>query len=222
MMTRLYSTIIALALVAAGCGVTEPDRDAWQDVRSFSWPTTIGTSMKYQTHLRTVQGNDTVIESRVTVEQADPSLSISDHYGSPMYVLNDTSKVVWRFVHYLPTEDSLIVKQESFGGEVALLAPIEEGHRWYSSRDSTWEAEIVNLYAWRKVEGILYENVVAVRYRRTDPLGGTYDNEEWIRFYGEGVGEIMTIRNVYPESSTGAPTAPRQEERRVLVETAAG
>lgn len=215
-------TLLLLALMVPACGVTEPDTGAFQDVRSFSWPTRTGTSMKYQTFLRSKQGVETTTERWVTIEYADPSSSsFPYHYGERMYVIDDTSEQTSAstIVHFLPKPDSLIVKQGGFGGEIALLAPIEEGHRWYSARDSSWQAEIVGLYAWRKVEGKVYENVVAVRYRRTNPLGGTYDDEEYIRFFGEGVGEIMTIRNVYPESSSGASTVPRQDERTVLLET---
>jgi hypothetical protein len=210
------------ALLLSSCSVTEPSDTVWEDVRTFSWPTDAGVSMKYRTMAHTESGEDTTIsEIEVTIAQADASSTIGDHYGQRMYVLNNPDGLSFKQVHFLPTHDSLIVKQEDFGGEIALLAPLDKGHRWYSSRDSAWEAEIIERFAYRKVEGTVYQNVIAVKYRRKEPLGGIYNNEEWIRFYAEGIGEILTIRNVYPESNSPSQTLPRQEEMKVLVETTA-
>jgi hypothetical protein len=204
-------------LFLSSCSVTEPNDTVWEDVRTFSWPTESGVSMKYRTQI----GDSTISEEEITIDQASPLSGIADHYGERMYVLNNPDESFFSQVHFLPTHDSLIVKQEEFGGEIALLAPLDKGHRWYSSRDSAWEAEIIERFAYRKVEGTVYQNVIAVKYRRKEPLGGIYDDEEWIRFYAEGIGEILTIRNVYPQSSSPSQALPRQEEMKVLVETSA-
>lgn len=215
---RALIAMIALCgggLLLSSCSVTEPDDTVWEDVRTFSWPTETGVSMKYRTF------GDTVIDN-ITIAKADASTEPSaNHYGQEMYVLGNADASRFDQVYFLPTRDSLIVKQEDFGGEIALLAPLEKGHRWYSSADSAWEAEIIERFAYRKVEGTVYENVIAVKYRRKERLGGIYDDFEWIRFYAEGIGEVLTIRNKYPDSSSPSETLPRQDAVRVLIETTA-
>ena len=134
-------------------------------------------------------------------------------------MLNDSSESIWNRVRYLPTKDTLVVASERFGGEYALITPIEKGRSWvsgYIGDEPAWKATILERFAYRKIEGTVYENVVAVKYQRVD---GVQENEEWIRFYAEGVGAVLTIKNVYPISSFSEETIPQQKQRVVLLET---
>ena len=199
-------TALCCTLLLASCNVTNPDGTVWDNVANFSWPTELGTSMKYRV--------DTAQEE-LTVELADPTIS----YLAGMYVLqnNDLNVALAVQVHYRPSHDTLIVAQDKLlAADIALLAPLEKGHSWVASYDSTWQAEIIERFAYRKVDGKIYENVIAVKYVKYE--NGNPGNTEWIRFFAEGVGEILTIRNSYPDSNAPTQTLPRQEVWRELIE----
>ncbi len=214
--TLLLCGLLATTLLFQACGVTEPQSDVWQDVGSFSWPTESGTLMKFQV---TNQDQKTS-EDFVTVDRAEEGDQSSSHNGTPMYVLRDEQKAASVHVHFLPSYDSIFVKRDKFGSGLALVSPIEKGHRWIASETSNFEAEIIELFSWRKIEGKVYENVVAVRYRKFDPeTGDPEDEKEYIRFYAKGVGEVMTITIDYPSADASVQTIPDQQLRRVLVET---
>jgi hypothetical protein len=203
---------VAGTFFLTGCSVTGPDENVWTDVRDFSWSTEEGVSMKY----RTYEGDAISGEVTVTVNQSE---SLAEFRGQPMYMLYRPQAGQARQAHFLPlNSDTLVVNRMGFGGEFALVAPLEKGHRWYSAADSTWVAEVIERFAYRKVEGKVYEDVVAVRYQRRELLGGANRDKEYIRFYARGVGDILTIVNVYPSSSSTAVALPTQEERTVLVE----
>lgn len=213
------SGLLGALLMLASCGVTEPNTEGWQDVSQFSWPTEVGTTMTFR---KSVGASGTPVDLHIDIQASDPDPANQTPYGTLDLVLVDTNVAAQNMVHFLSTQTVLVARQEEFGGYQALLlkSPLERGHRWYTSSDSTWEAEVVDLYAWRKIEGELYENVVAVRYRETDPNNPDFRAEqEYIRFYAQGIGEVMTIRNSFGKSSTGAPTTPTLEEKRVLVST---
>lgn len=225
---RFISTALGLVLstlLLASCGVTEPDATPWKNVADFSWPTTKGVTMKYQT----IQADTVSDESEVTVDIDISQGPASFYNGQQMYVmrsLTDTVKPITAQMHYLPLQDTLVVSQDNdIGAAYALVAPLEKGRRWVASYtnsgDTALVAEVIELFSYRKIEGTVYENVVAVKYSRLKRLSNIYPNAEWIRFYAQGVGEIMTVRNVYPQESTLADPLPQQEQRRVLVETTA-
>ena len=213
----LGTGLLGSLLLLASCGVTEPSNEGWQDVSEFSWPTEVGTTMTFR--------KSSVTENRDTVTDifdiviAEPTEHFETPFGTLEYVLEDETKTGISMIHFLPTRDVLVARRGPFGGEIAILlkAPLEQGHRWYTSSDSTWEAEVVNLYTVRKIEGTLYEDVVAVRYRSTDP---NLDSRlEYIRFYARGVGEVMTITSSFGQTSSGHSTNGTLEEKNVLIAT---
>ncbi len=221
--TRIIPAALGLVLgtlLLASCGVTEPDASPWQNVEDFSWPKQAGITMKY----RTIQADTVTGESEVTVDLGSAVDATRMYNGRQMYVLSDPLKTPTSQVHYLPTHDTLIVKQDVIGATFALVSPLEKGHKWVAAYgpqgDTALVAEVIELFSYRKVEGRVYQNVVVVKYNRIRRLSSIYPNEEWIRFYAQGVGEIMTIRNIYPESTLSNPL-PQQEQRRVLIETSA-
>lgn len=210
-------------LVIASCGVTEPDDSPWQNAGSFGWPTTPGVTMKYLTVVSTDTSEEGT-SSTVTIDIGGLDDPYSPTYnGQAMYVLNDEDGTPTTNVHFFPMQDSLIIEQDEVGAKVALTTPIEKGNTWvasYQNGKAKWVAEIIELFAYRNVEGTTYEDVVAVRYTHPeDWTGGTNTGkEEWIRFYAKGVGEILTINNTFPESTLPNPI-PSREKQRVLLET---
>ena len=205
---RLGGTVLCSATLAlSSCGVNSPDEAVWKDVSNFSWPTEIGTVMKY----RTIE-TDTV-EKEVAVEPGIPTLS--EPYLADYYALGDTTHASPPMVYFRSTRDTLIARNDNLGAEIELLAPLEEGHKWYATTDSAWHAEIIERYAYRKIDGTTYKNFIAVKYRKHND--GIPESEEWIRFFAQDVGEILTIRNVYPSTNSSAQILPHQVERRELI-----
>lgn len=221
----IWSGALLSILLLASCGVTDPDESPWQDVRSFSWPTTTGTLMKYRTEALDNDGKLVVTNSELKVEQGADVDSDVTYNGQPMSLLNDTdadNQNPGAALHFLPMQDTLIVKNDEISAEVALVAPIKKGHRWvatYNGQDTSIVAEIIELFSYRKVEGITYKNVVAVKYKDLRTLPNQSFDTEWVRFFAEGVGEIETIQNDYPVSSSSSAPLPQKRKSTVLVET---
>lgn len=209
--------LLFCGLLAAGCGVTEPQEDVWQDIRTFSWPTDTGTVMNYE---YSKAGNIIRVDS-VTVQIADRD----DVYkGEQMFILNNELDDKNQLIRFLPKEDSLIGRNDKaiYGGEGVLLqSPLTKGSEWtvYTIGQEYVRAEILELYSWRKIEGQLYENVVAVRYRKLySETSEPSTDEEYIRFYAKGIGEVMTILIQYPSTNTTAQPLASQERRWILLE----
>ena len=214
-MIRSIGGILCCGLILSSCNVTGPDSAIWEDVSTFSWPTETGVTMKYRSI------DTATSEEQVTVEIADPP-PFKEHLNG-MYMLksDDPDLKYDRYVHFLPMQDRLLVEQDKIGTGIALLAPLEKGHRWYTSENenSKFEAEIIERFAYRKVDGKVYQNVVAVRYRKN--LDGQSPDEEYIRFYAQGVGEILTVENVYYNTNATSEPLPEVKARRELIETSA-
>ena len=209
---KLWGVLCTLPLLLTACTVTTPDDSVWEDVSNFSWPTEIGTVMKY----RKIVG-DTIKTEVVVIEQgkAGPGQDQLADY----LMLKDTTLVTPPRVYFRANRDTLRAIKDDIGMDMELVAPLEKGHTWYTESTTlgvTWKAEIIDRYAYRKIEGTVYPNVIAVKYRRYD-ANGTPDSEEWIRFFAEDVGEILSIRNLYPVSSSPAQILPQQMERRELI-----
>ena len=214
---ELYIGLLFCGLLAAGCGVTGPEDSVWQDVRTFSWPTDTGTAMSYEYS----KAGDVIGIDSVTVEIAGEE----DLYkGRQMFILNNELVNKGQLIRFLPTEDSLIARNDKviYGGEGALLqTPLTKGSAWtvYRSDEEYVRAEILELYSWRKIEGQLYENVVAVRYRKLySETDEPSTDEEYIRFYAKGIGEVMTILIQYPSTNSTAQPLASQERRWILLE----
>lgn len=176
--------------------------------------------MKYRT-----EEPDTVILKELTVENGADLNSVSTHNGQSMYVLADYSDGNWTVgegLHYLPLQDTLFVANDLGGIEFALVSPLKKGQSWVAAytaaKDTSVVAEIIELFSYRKVEGITYKNVVAVKYR-TFAASASATKSEWIRLFAEGVGEIETIRNDYPQSTSSSEPLPERKQSTVLVET---
>ena len=220
---RIWSAGLLSMLILASCGVTEPDASSWQDVRNFSWPTATGTVMKYRT---TTNADNTTEDKELIVERASVLESTVNYHGQDMFVLADTNSSQFApsdGLHFLPQQDTLYVKNDLSGIEFALVSPLKKGQRWvaaYNGQDTSMVAEIIELFAYRKVEGITYRNVVAVKYQNlVGSSSSTHDKEEWIRFFAEGIGEIETIKNNYSSSTSSSEPLPERESSTVLIET---
>lgn len=195
---------VALLLVA-GCGVSEPSDDPWRDVARFSWPQDTTALMRYK--------KEQFKYGRLQTEQfsdAQPRLSEETYNGTRMFVLQtDESAQSW--TRYVATHDTLITRRDRFPGDIALAAPLVKGRSWICGSDTTpWRATVLERYAFRKVDGIVYQNVIEVEYRPDNAAPSI----SWVRFYAEGVGPVQTIKNVYDNPGQ---TLPEVEQRTVLI-----
>jgi hypothetical protein len=218
---------LAVAALAAGC-VTPVEEAQWDDVGAFSWPTELGTTMRYKVASQSLDnggsGNDsTIAEIRAGNEQLN---------GAAMYRIRTTFKGEqskhYSELHFLPTRDTLyttkgLIYESGLQATYALVSPLEPGHTWIAAYatgtdSATVRATIVERYSYWKLEGKAYENVVAVRYETIGPS----KTEEWIRFYAKDIGPILTIKNVYPLSNGSFNNPPSERDRATLVETTSG
>lgn len=196
---------VAALLLIAGCGVSEPSGDPWRDVARFSWPQDTTALMRYKKEqfkfgrLQTEEFSD-----------AQPRLSEEVYGGRTMFILQtDESAQSW--TRYVATHDTLVTRRDRFPGDIALAAPLVKGQSWICGADTApWRATVLERYSYRKVDGVVYQNVVEVEYR---PDNST-PTISWVRFYAEGIGPVQTIKNVYDNP---AQTLPEVEQRTVLV-----
>lgn len=217
-MRSIYLVPALAILVLAGCGVSEPDDQQWKQPSAYIWPAEIGTKLQYRVE-KTPNGlrigadpNDTVFTNDMTVERSD-----SSYNGVPMYELRE-SRGGWRFWrHYLAVGDTVIARNEAFPADLLLVGPLEQGRTWvcgYQVDTIPWQATVIDRYAWKKVEGRVYKNVIEVEYKPVvSPI-----QESWTRLYAEGIGPIQTVKNYSPLRDTTAEPALPQVERSVLID----
>ena len=226
--TMIWSGALMSMLLLVSCGVTAPEDSPWEDVRNFSWPTSVGTMMKY--HTEAFDENNIFTESDIELTVKLGSSFDPNHIAveqQSMYILQDEQDDNWRpytdGLSYRASEDSLIVLNDPIGISTALISPLEKGRKWiaqYDGQDTGVAAEIIELFSYRKVEGITYRNVVAVKYKVLIASPNAQSpSTEWIRFYAEGIGEIETIKNGYGTSTSSSEPLPEQRASTVLVET---
>ena len=213
----------ALGVLSSGCGVTEPDQARWQNVSAFSWPVQTGSYLKYRVDKR----NSVTDLIETSFREIKPEMSQELYQGSrTMYLLhqsdNGRDRSIATSTLFLPLTDTLITERGAIPAKYALVAPLEVGRTWnctYADAAETvpsWSATVVDRYSYRKVEGIVYKNVIEVEYRRLPPA----DPAMWVQFYAEGIGPIQTIKYsaASPTPSEGqSPSAV--EEQAVLIET---
>lgn len=225
---RIQTAVTALAaaglMALASCGVTEPDESPWRDVQAFSWDTTEGTRMYYKVEtMHSPTDTADVVTLPGTV----------DYHGRPMRMLHKTYRSTGtsqpaplRF-HFLPLPDTLVTHNEEFKATYALVAPLEKNRTWVAGYadgrpdSATVKATIVERYTYWKLEGKVYRNVVAVKYERIGPHDPREPLVEWIRFYAEGIGEVLTVKNQYPISNFPTQAQPQAVQRVTLLETSA-
>lgn len=218
--------VATMAAAMSAC-VTAPPEEPWQDVGSFAWPTELGTTMRYKLASATLKAGDTTL---VTVLAGASDVT---HEGKAMFRLNTNSLADTTTgrnpnlqMHFFPTKDTLFVKntlmqENGLKATYALVAPLDRGASWiatYDSRDAltpTVRATVIERYNYWKLEGKGYENVVAVKYE----LINSTERTEWIRFYAQGVGVILTVKNVYPSTNYTTQTPPAEMDRYTLMET---
>ena len=215
------AALLSGALLTAGCDVTAPDESPWQDVSTFSWPKAVGTSMLYK-----VEGEKGIDTNEVVTRPG-----VIEFGGRPMLMLNKTSRATGKSdplpvrLHFLPTRDTLITERGEFKATYALVAPLEKGRQWISAYadanpdSATHKATIIERYSLWKLEGKVYENVVAVKYEFVKPDAGK-PRMEWIRFFAQGIGEILTVTNEYPKSNFPSQATPDVKERVSLIQPA--
>ncbi len=208
--------ILALlaVLTLAGCGTTEPGAPA--DVSAYAWPTTPNASMKYKRVVYSFNGDSTESESSYIV-------NTSSFGGRTMYRLYDTVRSSSTSYLFLPTRDTLYVEFDPSGSRYALVGPLVRNHTWsaaYFDNEETVpkvKATVLEHYAVKRVEGVTYEDVVAVEYKSLDPE----EPNKWIRLYAKGIGEVQTITLTYPKKSSGGTVTGDAllSERTILVRT---
>jgi len=216
-MRTLYFLPICAALLLGACGVSEPDNAQWQHPSAYIWPAEIGAKLQYRVEktpngLRLGADPDTVFTNDMTVEQSD-----SLYNGVPMYELRE-SRGGWRFWrHYLAVGDTVIARNEAFPADFLLIGPLEPGHTWvcgYQLDTIPWQATVIDRYAWKKVEGRVYKNVIEVEYKPVvSPI-----QESWTRLYAEGIGPIQTVKNYSPLPDAASQPLLPQVERSVLID----
>lgn len=225
---RPAALLVAMALPCllafAACGVTEPDESPFQNVADYSWPTTTGTQMLYRVDKKMP---DTTYTSSVTTEESDYL-----YQGQKMFRLHDDRSIKLR-VLYLPLKDTLVTRNEEFGGNFLLVAPLEKGHTWISgysddaNTQPSWRATVIERFSYLKLsdsllpEGRQFRNVVVVKY---EPLAKQEQGKYWIRFYAQGQGPIQTIQHFAPPIDSSSidinlPNPTRTIKRTVLLET---
>jgi hypothetical protein len=218
---KMMVTAAALGTLLIGaCGITEPEENPWQDVSKFSWPQNTSVTMKYR--VTAIDALDTgkldaVVERTMSVKQSNVLYN-----GQPMFVLTGDVPDPRRSlpVLYLATRDTLITKDAMYGGDFALVAPLEKGHSWISAyrRDgvASWKATIVEKLSLLKLNGIEYSNVIGVKYEKIN-LGPTEGAQHCLRYYAEGRGLIKEIGNRYnskdnDQLSIAVPATTDQQE----------
>jgi len=205
--------LVALILPCAACGVSEPSDDPWQDVSSFSWPQDTNTVMRYK--VNKFPFNQVVEEFAEERPRGTDQL----YNGIPMFRMEQSDRPYGAWLLYAVTRDSLITRSDRFYDDIALVRPLVKGHSWtcgYELDSIPWRATIIDRYAYWKVDGRVYRNVIEVEYRPAQTPSQQWWS--WVRFYAEGVGPVQTIKNVYnnPEQ-----TLPQVETKSVLISSTA-
>lgn len=204
--------LLGIALLA-GCGVTEPDEAAWTNVAAYSWPADTAAFMRYRV--------EKIAERNFDTSDITTRISSKSFRGEPMFELVRKNQQSQFNLRFLPLQDTLVTQGEKFPAEYALVAPLVKGHSWICGYqvNSPWRATILERYAYRKIEGRVYKNVIEVEYKPTvDPV-----QESWIRFYAEGIGPVQTTKhNILPlvDTLVDVPTL-RPYTREVLISTSA-
>jgi hypothetical protein len=217
-----FAATLAVAAVAGGC-IEQPEQTQWNDVSAFAWPRELGTTMRYKV-TSSAYGIDTTI--------AEIRAGKDEYHGQPMYRIHTRTDSIESSVnaelHFFANRDTLyttraLVYEGGLKATYALIAPLEPGHTWIAAYadgtdSATVRATILERYTyWKSREGKIYQNVIAVRYEALDQANKT----EWIRFYAENTGVILTVRNVYPTSTSPFDNPPEEVDRMTLMDTPA-
>jgi hypothetical protein len=227
---RFAPAVLALAVTAVlgACGVTGPDETPWQNVADYSWPTTNGTSMKYRVEMDADGDGIIATTDSTTISMVVTPTNIKLH-DFPMYRLDSTNRVVSQRVLFSARPDTLYIGngdmgREEFGGTYHLVAPLQRGHSWISGyRDDAetipkWKATIIERLSHLQLEGHRYQNIVVAKYELVDTSAPDYGSY-WIRYYAQGEGPILTIKNlVLQRDASGNPSREMVETRTVLIE----
>lgn len=206
-----------VALAVGGCNVTQPDEGPWRDASAYSWP--INRAFLYRTDTLATGGYAyNMMTAKITT--ADNALRWD---GSRYFQLRDTagSRAPRLF---LPLKDTLLTLNTGIPSELGLVTPLEKGHSWTcgtSIEGVPWKATILERYSFRKIEGIVYKNVIEVEYK---PEVVTNDDIVVVtRFYAEGQGVVQTLESVIQRQDNPDNPLPTVQtvhrQRTVLVGT---
>lgn len=199
---------VAMALLLiAGCGVSEPSAEPWRDVARFSWPRDTTAVLEYQ--IKNIEYGQVTSEKFIKLR----ARASSERYnGLSMYELEQSDRGPALWMRYATSADTLVTRNGSFPADIALTTPLVKGHSWVCGYNGniSWRATIIERYAWRKVDGKVYQNVVEVEYRPEQEQV----QEWWVRLYAEGLGPIQTVKNFNPNPER---TQTPIEERTILI-----
>lgn len=216
--SRFPVLALAAASVVSGCAVTQPDEDPWQDVTAYSWPA------DKVLHYRI----DDLEDGTQSFSTIPTTLTDSVYRDSQkFYNLGDPKLRAWR--GFLPLKDTIITLNGHFPMDVALVAPLEKGHKWISGIRTVvtdtgevtlrWYGEILERYSYRKIEGEVYKNVLEVQYK---PEFFTDPSNKVVRtlFYVEGKGVVQELKSHIRDNGSDDPnTLPKLLERVLLIKT---
>ncbi|HVZ40849.1 MAG TPA: hypothetical protein VHI13_16335 [Candidatus Kapabacteria bacterium] len=202
----LAAALGAAALGAASCGTTGPDESMWQNVASYSWPTTVADTFVYVREQNLQSAPDTLTVRAVVLDSSINSMS----------VLRQGNTSTLRL--YRPTPDTLFTASGIVPVRYALVAPLTTGQSWGCAFDdsmhATWQATITERNLYQNIGGTVYSNVIVVEYTPTkeeDRIGPT-KTWSWTCFYARGFGPVRMIRQTATKPDATSPAYPRPEE----------
>ncbi|MBS1912019.1 MAG: hypothetical protein JST22_08545 [Bacteroidetes bacterium] len=214
-----YRTLCGLALLAAlgaaSCGTTGPDESMWQNVASFSWPTSVADTLVYMREENLNSAPDTLTVRAVVLDSTIMAGSYS------MSVLRQGNTSTLRL--YRPTPDTLFTASGIVPVRYALTTPVDTGRTWDCAFDdsmqATWQARITERNLYQNIGGTVYSNVIVVEYapkKEEDRIGPT-KTWSWTCWYAQGYGPVRMVRQTATRRDATSPLYTGIEERWTLV-----
>ncbi len=208
--------VALLTLGATGCGVTGPESDPWSKPAEFGWQFKLGDSVAFM-HWSNVQ-LDSVPKRTVF----DVVVSDSLYAGTTMLELRQRG--FRRSIHFALSGDTSIIYGVIPASNAALVGPLKNGTKWRASNldaPQQWNAQIINLYAYRNVYGTVYPDVVEVEYspENRDLLE---TQGKWLCYFSRGMGlvDAVSYLGYHPDNDQRKELAFSAEQRWALLPNA--
>lgn len=185
-------SVLAAAMVAtalSGCGVTGPDESVWQHAADFSWRFTSGMTVLFR-HDEYLQDPINATSTVVTLG-VDTVSDIEYRSGVRMTTMHRGAPRVVN-MHFLTAGDTVSIFGPLPFKHAALTSPLVVGREWAAGMidsDTSWRATITARLAYRKVDTIVYANVIEVEYWPT-----AIADEHWRCYFAAGIGLVDAIK----------------------------
>ena len=209
-------------LFVNSCGITSPSEEQWQDVSSFSWPTKVGTLMRYRTEAD-VNGSKGVSNEDFSIQISNKD-SYKGRYFFQMKEKGGSSGNNFGFIHL--NKDTLITMNVPYA-KYALVGPLDKDKTWISDYKDDIEtipltrATVIEKLSELQLEGVNYHDIVVVKYELID-INSLDEGDiisSYIRSYAKGVGAIQTIENSVPRRKSPVNNQEYLISSSVLLET---